>query len=48
MCINIDENDQYNIVNNAFYNMFIYNEYTADIMQTNKLRHLKNILSDRV
>ena len=27
--------------------MFIYNEYTADIMQTNKLRHLKNILTDR-
>ena len=47
MCINIDENDQYNKVNNAFYNMFIYNEYTLDIMQTNKLRHLKYILADR-
>jgi len=47
MCINLDENNEYKIINNAFYMMFIYNKYTADIMQTNKLRHLKNILIDR-
>ena len=47
MCINLDENEEYKVIDNTFYKMFIQNEYTADIMQNNKLRHLKNILTDR-
>ena len=47
MCICLDENEEYKIIENSFYDMYIYNEYVLDIMQTNKLRHLKNILSDR-
>ena len=47
MCICLDEQDKYKVVENTFYNMFIYNEYVADIMSTNKLLHLKDILSNR-
>ena len=47
MCICLDEQDKYKIIENSFYNMFIYNEYVADIMSTNKLLHLKDILINR-
>ena len=47
MCICLDEQDKYKVVENSFYNMFVYNEYVADVMATNKLLHLKDILINR-
>ena len=47
MCICLDEQDKYKVVENSFYNMYVYNEYVADIMATNKLLHLKDILINR-
>jgi len=40
----LDENDELQISENTFFNLYCYNEYVIDIFKTNKICHLKNIL----
>lgn len=40
----IDENDNLKIIENTYFNLFTYNEYVADIYNTSKYLHYKDIL----
>ena len=44
VCVYMNENDMETIVENTFFDIFTYNEYVADIYQTNKTAHYENIL----
>ena len=45
-CTYLDENDELKIVENAFFNLFCYNEFVKDIYDSNKLKHFELILKD--
>jgi hypothetical protein len=45
-CVIIDENDDTKIIENSFFNIFVYNEYSSDIYKTNKTAHYELILKD--
>ena len=44
VCLNTNENDEETIVENAFFKMWCFNEYTNDCYNTNKISHFQNIL----
>ena len=44
VCGQFDESDNETIVKNTFFELFTYNEYVADVYQTNKTAHYQNIL----
>ncbi len=46
VCLNTNENDEETIVENAFFKMWCFNEYTNDCYNTNKISHFQNILID--
>jgi len=46
VCSSNDTSDDEVINENTFFKMFIYNEYVADIFNTNKTVHYENILKD--
>ena len=45
LCSYYDENDERKLIENTFLKLYVYNEYTNDIFNTDKLHHFKNILS---
>ena len=45
-CQYIDENNDIKLSKNSFYDLFIYNEYVADIYSTSRLKHFEDILKD--
>lgn len=44
VCFNTNEDDEETIVENAFFKMWCFNEYTNDCYNTNKISHFQNIL----
>ena len=46
ICGNIDNNDDETINKNSFFNLYCYNEFVADIYNTDKLKHYETILKD--
>ena len=40
----LDENDEPQVCENTFFNLYCYNEYVNDIFSTNKICHFENIL----
>lgn len=44
VCLNTNEDDEETIVENAFFKMWCFNEYTNDCYNTNKISHFQNIL----
>lgn len=44
VCLNTNEDDEETIVENAFFKMWCFNEYTNDCYNTNKICHFQNIL----
>lgn len=46
MCISVNENNEEVIIQNTFYQLYIYNEYVKDVYKTNKLKHFENIISN--
>ena len=44
LCVAFDENDERKIIENTFFNLFVYNEYVDDILNTDKYLHFKDIL----
>lgn len=44
VCLNTNEDDEETIIENAFFKMWCFNEYTNDCYNTNKISHLQNIL----
>ena len=44
VCLNTNEDDEETIIENAFYKMWCFNEYTNDSYNTNKICHFQNIL----
>lgn len=44
VCLNTNEDDEETIVENAFFKMLGFNEYTNDCYNTNKISHFQNIL----
>ena len=44
VCGQFDETDNEVIVKNTFFELFTYNEFVADLYQTNKTAHYENIL----
>ncbi len=46
VCLNSNEDDEDTIVENAFFKMWCFNEYTNDCYNTNKICHFQNILID--
>ena len=45
ICTYINEDNEEDIVENSFFNLFCYQEYVKDIYNTNKIEHFKEILS---
>ena len=41
-----NKNDDAEIVENSFFNLWCYNEYVKDTFETNKLKHFEHILKD--
>ena len=46
VCLILDETDKEKIEENAFFKLFVYNEYVNDIYSTNKSIHYELILKD--
>ena len=46
VCLTLDEDVEYKLVENSFFKSYVYNEYVKDIYSTSKLEHFKNILLD--
>lgn len=47
LCTSRTENDEeYKLVKNKFFNLFCYNEYNQDIFNTNRRKHFEIILTD--
>jgi hypothetical protein len=44
ICKVLDENDNLNIIENSFFNLYTYNEYMLDTYQTQKTKHYIDIL----
>ena len=44
VCLNTNEDDDETIIENAFFKMWCFNEYTNDCYNTNKISHFQNIL----
>lgn len=44
VCVYLDSNDSEAIIENTFFDLFVYNEYVLDLYQTNKTAHYENIL----
>ena len=44
-CTYIDADDERQIIENTFFNLFCYNEYVIDCYKTNKLKHFE-LISD--
>ena len=44
VCVYLDSDDSEAIVENTFFELFVYNEYVCDLYQTNKTAHYENIL----
>ncbi len=44
VCLNTNEEDEETIIENAFFKMWCFNEYTNDCYNTNKICHFQNIL----
>jgi hypothetical protein len=44
VCLNTNEDDEETIIENAFFKMWCFNEYTNDCYNTNKISHFQNIL----
>lgn len=44
VCVYLDSDDSEAIVENTFFELFVYNEYVSDLYQTNKTAHYENIL----
>ena len=44
VCVYLDPDDSETIVENTFFELFVYNEYVCDLYQTNKTAHYENIL----
>ena len=47
MCLYLNKNDDAEIVENSFFNLWCYNEYVKDTFETNKLKHFEQILKDQ-
>ena len=45
-CAHLDENDELQIIENTFYNLFKYNEYINDTFNTNKTIHYELFLKN--
>lgn len=46
ICVNVNEDEEIKIINNKFYNLFIYNEYVSDIFDSNPTNHYIKILKN--
>ena len=44
VCLNFNEDDEETIIENTFFKMWCFNEYTNDCYNTNKICHFQNIL----
>ena len=44
MCACIDENDEFKLMHNTFFNLYCYNVYVKDVYASNKVRHFELIL----
>ena len=44
VCLNTNEDDEETIIENTFFKMWCFNEYTNDCYNTNKICHFQNIL----
>jgi hypothetical protein len=44
LCVAFDENDERKIIENTFFNLFVYNEYANDVLNTDKYLHFRDIL----
>jgi hypothetical protein len=44
VCLNFNEDDDETIIENAFFKMWCFNEYTNDCYNTNNICHFQNIL----
>ena len=44
LCVAFDENDERKIIENTFFKLYLYNEYTNDIFNTDKYLHFRDIL----
>ena len=44
LCVAFDENDERKIIENTFFNLFLYNEYANDVLNTDKYLHFRDIL----
>jgi hypothetical protein len=44
ICVNVNEEEEIKIINNKFYNLFIYNEYVRDIFDSNPTYQYVEIL----
>jgi len=45
-CTYLDEDDEFKVIENTFFNLFCYNEFVKDIYESNKLRHFQLILEE--
>jgi len=45
-CTYLDENDEFKIIENTFFNLFYYNEFVKDIYESNKLKHFELIVQE--
>ena len=45
LCSYINKDNEEDIVENSFFNLFCYQEYVKDIYSTNKIEHFKDILT---
>jgi len=46
MCFSVDDENEYIFNENAYFNLFTFNEYIKDTYETNKKQHFYNILND--
>jgi len=46
MCFSIDDENEYIFNENAYFNLFTFNEYIKDTYETNKKQHFFNILNN--
>ena len=45
-CTYLDENDELQVIENSFFNIYAYNQYVKDTYGTNKVKHFELILEE--